>query len=65
MTKDKSEDGFLYIIYDRERGAHYEKDVDYSTYAKEILMAKITEEDIRSGHLVNPDSRLKGIVSKL
>ena len=61
----ESEDGFLYIIYDRERGAHYEKDVDYSTYAKEILMAKITEEDIRSGHLLNPDSRLKGIVSKL
>ncbi|HPF55649.1 MAG TPA: sialidase family protein [Clostridiales bacterium] len=47
-------DGNFYIIYDRDRRG-----------AGEILMAKVTEEDILAGQLVNPDSRLKQIVSRL
>ena len=58
-------EGNLYIIYDRERGARYKKDVDYDAYAKEILMAKITEEDILAGRLVSPESKLRIVVSKL
>lgn len=57
--------GFLYIVYDRERGAHYDPSRDYSNAAREILMAKITEADILAGNLVNAESRLQMIVSKL
>ena len=58
-------DGYIYIAYDRERGAKYQPEVDYSGYAKEILMAKITEEDIIAGRIVSSESKLKGIISKL
>lgn len=54
-------DGKIYIVYDRERGAHYREGVDYSGAAREILCACVTEEDIRKGH----GGSLKNIVSKL
>lgn len=54
-------DGRIYIVYDRERGAHYNKDVDYTNSAREILYACITEQDIRNGH----GGSLKNVVSKL
>ncbi len=46
-------DGRIYVIYDRERGG-----------AKEILMARIREEDIFAGAVVAQDSRLQIIVNK-
>ena len=49
----EDENGNLYIIYDRER---YD--------AKEILMAKVTEEDILAGRLVTPTSRLKVVLNR-
>jgi len=55
-------DGYIYIIYDRERGVSHEQIMQS---AKEILMAKITEEDIINGSLVNKGSELKIIVNKL
>lgn len=58
-------DGFIYIVYDRERGAKYKKNFDYSSFAKEILMAKVTEQDILEGKLVNVNSKLQVTVSKL
>lgn len=58
-------DGSIYITYDRERGAHYEKGRDYSNSAREILMAKITESDIEAGQIVCSDSKLAIIVSKI
>ena len=58
-------DGFIYIIYDRERGAYKSNYDEAKAEAREILMAKITEEDILNGKLVNNESRLKCIVSKL
>ena len=54
-------DGSIYIVYDRERGAHYNPDVDYTNAAREILYAKVTEADIRAG----TGGSLKNIVSKL
>ena len=60
----QSPDGFIYIIYDRERGNVINGNpIDGG--AREILMAKITEADILSGNLLNPHSKLKSIVSKL
>ena len=61
----EGEDGFLYIVYDRERGG-YLKDLQ-SVYAcaREILYAKITEEDILKGKLITEGSCLKCIASKL
>ena len=50
---DQTPDGTIYIIYDWERLG-----------AKEILCAKITEEDILAGKTVNPKSRLKILVNK-
>ncbi|HOK79560.1 MAG TPA: sialidase family protein [bacterium] len=44
----ETEDGKIFIIYDHDR---YGK--------KEILMAVITEQDIKSGKIVTPDSKLK------
>lgn len=54
-------DGKIYIVYDRERGAHYHANVDYTNAAREILMAVVTEEDIRRG----TGGSLKNVVSKL
>ena len=58
-------DGFIYLVYDRERGAHYVPDFNYDYHAREILMARVTEEDILSGRLVNEGSYLQKIVNKL
>lgn len=61
----KEHHGALYIIYDRERGAHYHADRDYTDAAREILFAKVTEEDILAGKLIEQNSSLKNTVSKL
>lgn len=49
----QTEDGRIFIIYDRERKTE-----------KEILLAAITEEDVRSGTIVSGTSFLKRIVNK-
>lgn len=54
-------DGSIYIVYDRERGAHYQEGVDYTNAAREILYAKVTEADIRAGK----GGSLKNIASKI
>lgn len=61
----EGEDGYIYIVYDRERGAQYHPEIDYSSSAREILMAKITEEDIRLGEVRSEGSRLRMIVDKI
>ncbi|HEY8443710.1 MAG TPA: sialidase family protein [Clostridia bacterium] len=58
----EDDEGNIYIIYDRERGRTY---VNKPDPAREILLAKITEQDILAGKLVAKTSRLKNIVSKL
>ena len=57
----EGKDGFLYIVYDRERGSKNQRE---EKSAKEILLAKIKEEDILCGRL-SEKSKLKIIVSKL
>lgn len=57
--------GFVYIIYDRERGDAKHSVEEACGDAREVLIAKVTEEDILAGKLVNPGSRLKHIISKL
>ena len=61
----EGEDGTLYIVYDRERGAYKSTQEETLACEREILLAKITEEDILRGALVHPGSFLKKIVSKL
>ena len=58
-------DGFLYIVYDHERGGYKSCFADAKKEAREILYAKITEDDILAGCLVNPGSRLACVATKL
>ena len=61
----EAEDGYIYITYDRERGCFKNSFDEVYACAREILYAKITEKDIMAGELVNPNSKLKCIISKL
>jgi len=58
-------DGYIYVTYDRERGCFMKSLEQTHAKAREILYAKITEEDIIAGKLVNPGSKLKVVASKL
>ena len=61
----EADDGYIYITYDRERGA-FKKSMDEAlSCAREILMAKITEEDILNGRIVTDGSSLQQVVCKL
>ena len=62
---DEDDQGNIFIIYDRERGAQYNAHADYSHAAREILLARVTEEDILAGSLVCRDSFLRRTVSRL
>lgn len=61
----EADDGFIYITYDRERGDFENSLDDALSSAREILMAKITEDDIINGEIKNKDSKLKVVASKL
>jgi len=58
-------DGYLYITYDRERGGFLKSLEEAYLSAREILIAKITEQDIIAGQLTAPESRLQWVASKL
>ncbi len=58
----EAEDGTIFVVYDRQRGATYDKSAER---AREILMARFTEEDVLNGKIVSKQGRLKQIVSKL
>ncbi len=59
------DDGYIYITYDRERGCALKTLNDAYSCAREIIYAKITEQDIIQGKLVSKDSKLKCVISKL
>lgn len=61
----EADDGYIYITYDRERGAYKKTLDDAYSCAREILLAKITEQDIIAGKLTDKNSRLKTVVSRL
>ena len=55
----------LAVVVTADDSGHYRPDRDYSTAAREILLAKITEDDILAGKVISSGSFLKKIVSKL
>lgn len=59
---DFGSDGAIYVVYDRERGALYDKTVNP---AKEILMCKIYEDEIEEGKLLHSSSFLQRVIDKL
>ena len=61
----ENEDGYIYITYDRERGAFLDSLEKAYASAREILMAKITEEDIVAGELLSEKVYLKKVAVKL
>ena len=58
-------DGYIYVTYDRERGAFKSSLKELNACAREILVARISEDDIVAGKLVCPDSYLKRVAFKL
>lgn len=58
-------DGAIWITYDRERGASRMNLADALSCAREILVSRVAEEDILAGRLINPDSFLRRVASKL
>ena len=61
----ENDDGYIYITYDRERGAFLDSLEKVYSSAREILVAKITEEDIIAGNVVSESGYLKKIACKL
>lgn len=61
----ESDDEYIYITYDRERGCGKRNFDEVYASAREILYAKITEADIEAGKIVDEGSVLKRITSKL
>lgn len=61
----EGEDGYLYITYDRERGAFKSSMEEVYASEREILTARITEEDILCGEVKREGSYLKNVASKL
>ena len=61
----ETDDGFIHLTYDRERGGFKDNMEDVMNSAREILTAKITEQDIIEGRLVTKGSFLKNVASKL
>ena len=55
-------DGYIYICYDRERGAFLDTLEEAYASAREILYAKVTENDIISGKIAD-GSQLKTVIS--
>jgi len=61
----EAEDGFIYIGYDRERGGGQKSMDAIFRHAREVLYAKVTEEDILAGKLMNPESKQMQVISRL
>ena len=60
-----TEDGGIYITYDRERGDSKKSLEEACWDAREILYARVTEQDIMAGTLTDEKSFLKRVASKL
>ena len=61
----EGEDGYIYIVYDRERGGFMKSLDEAYSQNREILTARITEEDIIAGRLVSGGCYLKKVANKL
>lgn len=60
----EGDDGYIYITYDRERGSFTSSLEEAYGQAREILTARISEDDIKSSTL-HDGSYIKNIASKL
>lgn len=58
-------DGFIRITYDHLRGCFKSSLEEVYSYPREILVAKITEEDILAGKLVSKGSELQKVATRL
>lgn len=61
----EDENGYIHIVYDRERGCYKATLEEAYASAREILTAKISEEDIIAGKLCSAEGYLKRVVCKL
>lgn len=61
----ETQDGTIYMIYDRERGSHKKTWEANRACAKEFLMARFTEKDILAEDYITEGSYTKKVVSKL
>lgn len=61
----ESSDGYIDIVYDRERGGFKTSLEEACADAREILTARVTEQDILKGTLVSEGSFLKRVACKL
>lgn len=61
----ETENGDIYVVYDRNRGSYLRSMQELYSQPREILMVKITEADILAGQLVSRSSFLKKVVNKL
>lgn len=61
----ETDDGYIYITYDRERGAFLNSLDKVYASAREVLIARITEDDILRGELTHSGSFLKKVAQKL
>ncbi len=61
----EGEDGYVYIVYDRERGGYKTNLEEVYASAREILTAKVSEADILAGRLCSDGGYLKRVACKL
>jgi len=61
----EADDGYIYITYDRERGAFQKSLEDATAFSREILLSRVTEQDILQGYVSDSGSYLGRIVSAL
>lgn len=60
----EADDGFIYIVYDKDRGCSPTPEQS-AKFAREILLTRVTEDDILAGEIKNPGSESRRIISKL
>lgn len=61
----EADDGHIYITYDRDRGAYKKNLAEATSCAREILLCRVTEQEILNGKLSDPGSYLARVVSAL
>jgi hypothetical protein len=65
VSGSSANDGYIYVVYDRERGNNMGSIEKVYACAREILTAKISESDIIKGSLESEGGFFKNVVSKL
>ncbi len=61
----EADDGSIWLTWDHERGSYRKTREESLSDAREILLSRITEEDVMAGKLVDPASFTGRIISRL